>query len=357
MTDRDRANESSPEPTTATSPGLATVGAQAGEPAPKPARRFLARVKPYLALARPDHWFKNVFMAVGVLLAAFYHPEWLGAGAVLAIMWALAATCLIASSNYVLNEILDAPTDRSHPTKRYRPIPSGKVAVPIAYALWAGLGLAGLALALGLGLAFFAAGLFLLGMGLIYNVPPIRSKELPYVDVLTESINNPIRLLLGWFAVSAAEFPPVSLLLAYWMIGAFFMASKRLAEYRGLGDPETAAAYRRSFRHYDQEKLLISMFFYTTCFALFLGVFIIRYHLELILVFPLVAGFICYYLQVTFKKDSAAQNPERLYREKGLMAYLLVCVAAFVGLMFVRIPALYELFHVQQSSVDPLWKF
>src|SRR5262249_7333980 len=156
------------------------------------------------------------------------------------------------------------------------------------------------------------------------------------VDVLCESINNPIRLLLGWFAVTAIEFPPVSLLIAYWMIGAFFMATKRLAEYRSLGDPALAGAYRRSFRHYNEEKLLISMFFYTTTFALFLGVFIIRYHLELILIFPLVAGFVCYYLRVAFKKDSAAQNPERLYREKGLMAYLVLCVVAFGVLMFVH---------------------
>src|SRR5262249_786577 len=81
------------------------------------------------------------------------------------------------------------------------------------------------------------------------------------------------------------------------------------------------------------------------------------YHLELILIFPLVAGFICYYLYVAFKKDSAAQNPERLYREKGLMVYLVVCVVAFFGLMFLHIPQLYELFNVQPSPVNLCWKF
>lgn len=355
MTPRSRPQDSALEPTTAAAPGQ--EGAAPAPPAAGAGGSLLARVRPCLAIARPDHWFKNVFMALGVLLAYFYHPELLGTSTALAILWAVAATCLIASSNYVLNEILDAPTDRSHPTKRHRPIPAGQVALPVAYALWVVLGAAGLGMALALSPAFFGAGLFLLVMGVIYNVRPIRSKDLPYVDVLTESINNPIRLLLGWFAVFSVEFPPVSLLVAYWMVGAFFMASKRLAEYRYIADPKAAAAYRSSFRHYDEEKLLISMFFYTTCFALFLGVFIIRYHLELILIFPLVAGFICYYLHVTFKKDSAAQSPERLYREKGLMAYLVVCVAAFVGLMFVRIPKLYDLFNVQQSSVDPLWKF
>ncbi len=315
------------------------------------------RVSAYVAIARPDHWFKNVFMVLGVLLAFFYYPQLLSWQAVLPLCLAMAATCLVASSNYVLNEILDAPRDRSHPFKQVRPIPSGLVRLPIAYAEWVLLAVVGLGLAALVNRPFFFASLFLPVMGLIYNVPPVRSKELPYLDVLSESINNPIRLLLGWFAVSATQFPPVSLLVSYWMIGAFFMASKRFAEYRTIADPQRAAAYRTSFRHYNEEKLLISMFFYVTSFALFLGVFIIRYHLELILIFPLVAGFVCYYLHVAFKKDSAAQNPERLYREKGLMAYLVLCVVAFFVLMFVHIPFLYELFHVQPSPVNPLWDF
>src|SRR5262249_49057345 len=237
------------------------------------------------------------------------------------------------------------------------PIPSGRVWLPLAYAEWIGLGLGGLALAGALNLPFFLAGASLLFMGLVYNVPPVRAKELPYIDVLTESVNNPIRLLLGWFAISSSEFPPVSLLLSYWCIGAFFMASKRFSEYRMIADKAAAGAYRRSFRFYDEQKLLTSMFFYVTCFALFLGIFIIRYHLELILVVPLVAGFISYYFHIAFKAESAAEAPEKLYREKGLMAYLGGCGLAFVGLMFVQIPALYHWFNVSPSGTSPLWKF
>ena len=218
------------------------------------------------------------------------------------------------------------------------------------------MGVAGLALAAAVNRPFLATGIALLVMGMVYNVPPVRSKDLPYVDVLTESVNNPIRLLLGWFAVTTAEFPPVSLLIAYWMVGAYFMATKRFAEYRYLADPAGAGAYRKSFRYYDEQKLLVSMLFYATTAALFLGVFIIRYHLELILTVPLLTGFLCYYLHVAFKPDSAAQSPERLYRERGLMAYLVGCVLAFVALMFVQVPALYDLFNVPPSRVAPLWK-
>lgn len=318
---------------------------------------ILWRIGPYVAIARPDHWIKNVFMALGVLLACFYHPELFQKEAIVPIIWAVATTCLIASSNYVLNEILDAPTDCNHPVKRFRPIPSGQVILSLAYVEWAFCGAIGLAMASVLNRPFFFSGMFLLIMGLIYNVPPIRSKELPYLDVLSESINNPIRLLLGWFAVTHAELPPLSLLVSYWMLGAFFMAAKRFAEFRFIGHSETATAYRSSFRYYDEQKLLISMFFYTTCFALFLGVFIVRWHLELILFVPLIAGFMSYYLHVAFKHESAAQSPERLYREKGLIAYLLICLAVFVVLMFVQIPLVYQLLNVPPSPVSPLWKF
>src|SRR4051794_38353016 len=95
-------------------------------------RAGLGAIVPYLAIARPDHWCKNAFMVLGVLLAYFYHPEVIGWGAMGRVVWAFLATCLVASSNYVLNEILDAPTDLEHPTKKSRPIPSGRVFVPLA---------------------------------------------------------------------------------------------------------------------------------------------------------------------------------------------------------------------------------
>lgn len=90
-------------------------------------------MRAYVAIARPDHWFKNGFMLLGVLLAVSYQPDALrGRSDWIDLLIAVVATCLVASSNYVLNEILDAPHDRHHPLKRNRPIPSGLVSVPIS---------------------------------------------------------------------------------------------------------------------------------------------------------------------------------------------------------------------------------
>lgn len=314
-----------------------------------------ADMKSLLEIARIDHWFKNVFMLLGMVLAFFYRPETAKGVGVWTAALGFLATCLVASSYYVLNEILDAPTDANHPIKRNRPIPSGRVRIAPAYALWLALAAAGLALAWSLNRQFFIAAACLWGMSLIYNVPPIRTKDVPFLDVLSESLNNPLRLALGWFLTGVTLIPPLSLMISYWMAGAFFMSAKRFAEYRWIGNPEQAGAYRASFRYYTENRLLTCMVFYTAASALFLGIFIVRYRLELIFGAPLITAFFAKYFHVALKPDSAAQYPELLHKEKSLMALLVLCLAAFVLLMFTRIELLYDLFNVHPSEFPPLW--
>jgi 4-hydroxybenzoate polyprenyltransferase len=92
--------------------------------------------KDYIAIARPDHWFKNVFMMPGIVFALYDSPHLLSINLVLTVLLGTFATCIIASSNYTLNEILDAPMDALHPVKKFRPVPSGKINIKIAYIQW-----------------------------------------------------------------------------------------------------------------------------------------------------------------------------------------------------------------------------
>ena len=82
-------------------------------------------------------------------------------------------------------------------------------------------------------------------MGCVYNLPPVRTKDHAYVDVLSEAINNPLRMLVGWYIVTSTVVPPLSLLVSYWMIGCYFMAAKRFAEYRDFSRAGTADGRRR----------------------------------------------------------------------------------------------------------------
>lgn len=306
-------------------------------------RAFRPGLSSYIAIARPDHWFKNVFVVPGVLIALFFYPSVWSLSLVPQLLGCLVSICLIASSNYVINEILDAKTDRHHPVKRNRPIPAGLVSLPIAWCEWVSLSVIGVTLAYQFGTWFGNTALLFWVMGLVYNVPPVRLKEVAYLDVITESFNNPIRLLLGWYATGLGSIPSASIIFAYWMFGAFLMGMKRFAEYRKIGDKDKAAAYRSSFAYYDEVRLLGSIMFYTSLFAMFSAVFIARYKLELLLACPFVAFALSYYFKLGFEPDSPVQYPEKLYKNQKLMMYIAAAILATTLMLFAHIPLVGEL--------------
>jgi len=291
----------------------------------------------HIRIARIDHWVKNVFVLPGIVFAlTLYH---------LPITWDLVgkaviglfAVGLIASSNYVINEICDAPFDRFHPVKRNRPIPSGAVIIPLAYAEWILLGIAGLVVSWRISSWFGWNMVALLIMGCAYNLRPVRTKDIPYIDVLTEAINNPIRLVAGWLIVSSTV-PPVSLLLSYWLIGCYFMALKRYAEYRHLKEDDSLSKYRTSLALLTPELLLASVVFYASSAMLFFGAFLMRYRVELVLSFPFIAVVMAIYFMLACKHDSPAEHPEKLYREGKLMLAVVSCTVVMIVCLVVDMP-------------------
>jgi decaprenyl-phosphate phosphoribosyltransferase len=309
-----------------------------------PSRAGRATLRGHLKIARADHWIKNVFVLPGIVVAISIDRSTLTRGLLWHVVIGLLSICLVTSSNYVLNEILDAQFDREHPGKSDRPVPRGEVMVLLAYVEWIVLMLAGLGAGLTISMRFAIDMGILWVMGCVYNIPPIRSKDLPYVDVLSESINNPLRFLAGWYITNTRALPPASLLISYWMIGCYFMAIKRFAELREIDDATRSRAYRKSFAFYDERRLLVSIVFYGSQAMLFFGAFIMRYRLELILSFPLVALVMATYLSLAFKHDSAVQRPEGLYREPVLMAAVISCAAVMIVLLFVDVPILHNIF-------------
>jgi decaprenyl-phosphate phosphoribosyltransferase len=306
----------------------------------------------HLRIARVDHWFKNVFVLPGIVAAIGIDPNHIAPDIVRRAAIGLLSVCLVASSNYVINEVLDAASDSLHPVKSAREVPSGQIHVPLAYLQWLLL----MAAAVGLGRLIstpFAIAIGLLWiMGCVYNIPPIRSKDFPYVDVLSEAVNNPLRLLAGWFITGTSSFPPASLLLSYWMVGAYFMAMKRYAEYRDIADPARAAGYRRSFAFYTEERLLVSIMFYGSAAMLFLGAFAMRYRFELVLSFPFVSLVMAIYLFLGLRPNSSVQRPEGLYREPALMVSVVVCALVICAALLIDMPSLARIFSPTAPTID-----
>jgi 4-hydroxybenzoate polyprenyltransferase len=282
----------------------------------------------YLRPLRFDHWIKNLVVPIGSLLALAaerFDGGWHDVGA---IVLTFVVSGLVSSVNYAVNEVLDAPFDARHPTKRERPVPSGRVRVGPLLALTAGVALVAFGLGWWLlppaGLAG-AGALFL--AGLAYNLPPIRLKDRPYLDVVAESLTNPIRIAIGWYAVSSAS-PPAHLLVAVWAFGAFLMTGKRLAELRLLGTQ--AACYRPTFGAYSVSGLFLVQLGYAVAGLGALAWLVVSERPQVLPGLPLVAGLLAWAFKMTFEPASPLIDPEHLYRRP---VFLLVSIGAFALLV------------------------
>lgn len=200
-------------------------------------------VRDLTAFLRVSHWYKNGVVLLGSLMAG---------GDLLSSLLVLAAACLVSSASYIINQVTDVMYDRKHPEKRLRPFASGKIRKSHAFIAL------GILLAASLAISLFLsplAGLYLaalLSAGMVYNLKPIRTKDIPYLDAISESVNNPIRFLAGWYAVSSIV-PRWDVALALWALGASLMTYKRRREL--AQENKILLAYRPTLARYSPRVL------------------------------------------------------------------------------------------------------
>ena len=293
----------------------------------------------YFKICRPDHWLKNVFIVFGHVVAWSLALDFkLDSHLIGMAALSLIPACLVASANYVLNEILDAPFDAMHPTKKLRGIPAGKVKVGICWWLMVALIVAAYVLCriIGFNWAYQVALLLLLISGFVYNVPPLRLKDRAFLDVIAESFNNPIRLWLGYYSiVDAHHVPPLSIVLAWWFFGALLMTGKRYSEFRFIGDAELSGRYRRSFKTYTETTLILAMITYANLFCFSTGIAMAVYERlnNLVFVFPVIVIAVIAYFRHAMKEETARLEPEQLLKNPWIIFWTLVTGAATIGLL------------------------
>ncbi len=177
---------------------------------------------------RPKQWTKNTLLFAGLLFTLDQqHPPAVFVRAGVAFM----LFCLLASCEYLINDILDREADRQHPRKRLRPIASGRLPVPVAVAAAILLAVVGFAGAWAINLRFFGAALVYFVVALAYS---LRLKHLVLVDVMALASGFVVRAAAGSFAVGVKN--SEWLLLCTTLLALFLGLAKRRGELAALGD-------------------------------------------------------------------------------------------------------------------------
>lgn len=179
-------------------------------------------------LLRVHEWPKNLFIAAPLIFSGQLADP--GSFGVIARL--IGAFCAFSSSVYVVNDALDAPRDRQHPTKRFRPIASGRVPVRLAGAVALGLLGTGFALIVTGGMppsvAVLSAGF--LALNAVYS---LYLKRKVIADVLAIAIGYVLRVLAGGAAIGVEV--THWLVLCTFLLATFLGFSKRRHELVSLG--------------------------------------------------------------------------------------------------------------------------
>jgi 4-hydroxybenzoate polyprenyltransferase len=209
--------------------------------------RGLSRFKALLEGLRLHQWVKNLLVFAPLVLGG----ELTHLGLLASTIIAFVALGLVASSTYLINDILDLVDDRRHWSKRERPIARGDLRASAALA-WSATGLAaGLALSALLSWRAMAVLLIYVALTLAYS---LALKRLPLVDGFILATQFTLRLALG---VVAAQVPPSPWLFVFSMfLFTSLSLAKRHMELGRLGRVQALQIAGRGYRTEDAPLVL-----------------------------------------------------------------------------------------------------
>jgi 4-hydroxybenzoate polyprenyltransferase len=324
-----------------------------------------------LKAMRPRQWTKNLLVFAGLVFA----QQVLDIGAFGRAIGAFVLFCLLASLIYLINDLGDLESDRQHPTKRYRPLASGKLAVPVAVAGAVALGVLAAALTAALVIWPGAAGasqnlritlvpfhltvvpgppltsespfgvLGTLGGGqylfaavavayvLLNLAYTFRLKHVVIVDVFCIAGCYVLRVMAGAFVIPV----PISpwLYLCTILLSLFLALGKRRQELLLLATG--ASLHRRILQEYSPQLLdqMITIVTSATVMAYSLYTFqgATGNH-RLMLTIPFVLYGIFRYLYLIYMKMEGGSPDEVLLRDKHILGSVVLCVLTTLALLY-----------------------
>ena len=282
-----------------------------------------------LASLRPRQWIKNLFVFAGVIFSQQMLTP---------LLWtavaAFAIFCGLSGAMYLFNDVADAARDRLHPTKRLRPIASGRLSRRTASVAGALLLAGSLAAAFRINVPF---GLVALAYGVLLTAYSVWFKHLVILDVLTVAAGFVLRAVAGAVAVDVE----ISgwLLICTILLALFLALGKRRHEYRSLA--RDASLHRPILAEYSEGFLdqMISVVTASTVTAYALYTMspetVAKFHTRLL---PLTLPFVLYgifrYLYLLYRRDLGGSPSDLVVGDRALLLDALLWMLATFAIIY-----------------------
>lgn len=303
-----------------------------------------------LKSSRPRQWVKNMALYAALLFSGFlfYVPQ-SGLPYFYTVTWAFVLFCMLSSSVYLLNDVIDKKADKNHPFKSRRPIASGKVPVWLALTTAGLLILAVFVLSAPLNPYFRLLSLAYLALQFAYF---LVLKHIPIFDVVSIASGFLIRVYIG--AVVVDLHPSVWFLLTVLSASLFLAVAKRQSERTLLqNNHEELGSTRKILTRYSQRLLDQYTSMFATATWLTYALFTFQHPTDfpgaiagslypllpkawqpeklLMLTVPVVIFAVMRYLQLVYE-NNRGESPEKvLFSDKPM----LVAAATFGGMVFI----------------------
>lgn len=289
-------------------------------------------MKNYLKLIRIKHWLKNGL----VVLPLFFGREILNVDKITSVILAFLIFSMISSIIYVINDINDIENDRNHPTKKDRPLASGKISIKNAILVLILLLI--LSTSLIIHLYNKTTNIYIILIPIIYIVLNIlyslKLKQVPIIDVAILVSGFVLRVYYGGVS-SNIEISTWLYLMV--MFGSFYLGfGKRRNELKQNKENNT----RKVLEFYNKEFLDKNMY-------VSLGLAIISYSLwcvdpltktnitsnYLILTIPLIMMIFQKY-SLIIEGDSDGDPIEVILNDKTLIFLLLIYIISMFVIVY-----------------------
>ncbi|PYG87854.1 4-hydroxybenzoate polyprenyltransferase [Ruminiclostridium sufflavum DSM 19573] len=262
--------------------------------------RKATNINSMVRLFRPKQWIKNIF----VFLALLFSGNIIELSHVVNSCIGLILFCLISSSVYILNDLLDINADRIHPIKKFRPLASGAVSKVQALVLLIILCPISLVLSFWFNYNFAAVISVYFILNVLYT---IKLKKIVIVDIMVISTGFVLRVISGYIVIN--EEISLWILLCIFFLTMFLGLNKRKQEIHTLNS--NAKEHRKILNEYSVELINQILPIVASCSIIFYSfyTFQVSKNIWMVLTIPsVIYGMLRY--QYLSLKSNVGENPE-----------------------------------------------